>query len=99
MKRYEFGLAFNKGKLFFEKFRGCTTSEKFVFVHDSTKCNRNVYIVVLAFSRHVSIRSCKLSKVVITRKSPARATLFKGVNAPESQPHACADVFQLCLVK
>ena len=32
-----FGLAFNKGKLFFEKFRGCTTSEKFVFVHETTQ--------------------------------------------------------------
>ena len=36
VKRKEFGIAFIKGKLFFEKFRGCTTSEKFVFVHDST---------------------------------------------------------------
>ena len=36
MKRLEFGLAFNKGNLFFEKPRGCTTSQKFVFVHEST---------------------------------------------------------------
>ena len=42
--------------------------------------NRNVYSVVLAFSRHVSIRLCKLLKVVFARKSPARTTLFKGVN-------------------
>ena len=44
-------------------------------------------------------------KVVIARKSPARTTLFKGVSfhwwndrkrARKSQPHACADVLQLC---
>ena len=55
-------------------------------------------------ARDVSIRSCKLSKVVIARKSPARTTLFKGVNfhwnarkrTRKSQPHVCAGVFQLC---
>ena len=36
VKRLEFGLAFNRGNLFFEKSRGCTTSQKFVFVYDST---------------------------------------------------------------
>ena len=48
-----------------------------------------------------------LSKVVITRKSPASTTSFKGLKfhrsndrsrARKSQLHACADVFQLCLV-
>ena len=61
---------------------------------------------MLDFSRHVSIRSCKLSKVVIARKSPARTTMFKGLNfhwsndrkrARKSEPHACADVLQLRL--
>ena len=89
--------------MFFEKFRGCTTSEKFVFVHETTqrvKCLESQRLLVgLDCSPNSSISI--LSKVIITQKTPARTTLFKGVNydrkrARKSQPYACADVFQLC---
>ena len=82
MKRQEFGLVFKKGKLFSEKFTGCPTSEKFVFVHETTQhmkcsvCQR--LLVELDCSQNSS--SSILSKVVIARKSPGRTTLFKGVN-------------------
>ena len=82
MERLEFGLAFNKGKSFFEKFRGCATSEKFVFVHETTqrmKCSVCQRLLVELDCSQNSLSSL-LSKVVIARKSPARTTLFKGVN-------------------
>ena len=67
----------------------------------SLVCQRR--FVELNYSQNSS--SSFLSKVVIARKSPARTSLFKAVNfhwsndrkrAKKSQPHACADVFQLC---
>ena len=90
----------------FSKNLECTTSEKFVFVHETTqrmKCSVSQRLLVELDCSQNSLSSI-LSKVVIARKSSARTTLCKGVNfhwwtdrkrARKSQPHACADVFHL----